>query len=210
MTALIFATIFATKAAPIRTRVAGLAFAAALAATTATAQIAPAEPLAALPSLDVPAYMGTWYQVAWFPNRFQKQCVRDTTATYRRLPEGVEVLNRCRLADGRIDDVLGLARPAGSVLVGDRLEPAKLEVSFLPGWLRWLPIWGDYWVIQRADDGRYAVISEASRKYLWVLSRTPQLSAADETAIRSRLVQQGFDLSRWQIHTHSPAANAPR
>jgi len=203
----------ASIAATLRTNAVLLAFAAALAATTvttATAQTAPTEPLAALPSLDVPTYMGTWYQVAWFPNRFQKQCVRDTTATYRRLPEGVEVLNRCRLADGRIDDVLGLARPAGLVLTGDKLEPARLEVSFLPRWLRWLPIWGDYWVIQRADDGRYAVISEASRKYLWVLSRTPQLSAADETAIRSRLVQQGFDLSPWQAHPHTAGADAPR
>ena len=167
-------------------------------------------PLVPLPQLNVPGYMGTWYQVAWFPNRFQKQCVRDTSATYRRLPGGVEVLNRCRLADGRIDDVIGLARPAGSVLSGDRLEPARLEVSFLPRWLRWLPIWGDYWVIQRADDGRYAVISEASRKYLWVLSRTPQLSAADETAIRSRLLQQGFDLAEWQAHPHTPAADVSR
>lgn len=214
MTASFSASIVAT----LRTQAALLAFAAALAATTATTATAqttaqtatPAAPLAALPSLDVPTYMGTWYQVAWFPNRFQKQCVSNTSATYRRLPEGVEVLNRCRLADGRIDDVLGLARPAGSVLAGDRLEPAKLEVSFLPAWLRWLPIWGDYWVIQRADDGRYAVISEASRKYLWVLSRTPQLSAADETAIRSRLVQQGFDLSPWQAHPHTAGADVPR
>ena len=203
-------------AANCRTRFVHLALAAAVAAMTAmtavkaTAQTVPAEPLAALPSLDVPGYMGTWYQVAWFPNRFQKQCVRDTSATYRRVPEGVEVLNRCRLADGRIDDVLGLARPAGSVLSGDRLAPARLEVSFLPRWLRWLPIWGDYWVIQRADDGRYAVVSEASRKYLWVLSRSPQLSTADETAIRFRLVEQGFDLTAWQAHPHTPAADPGR
>ena len=183
---------------------------AALAQATPAAAASPPAPLSALPSLDVPGYMATWYQVAWFPNRFQKQCARDTTATYRRVPEGVEVLNRCRLADGRIDDVLGLARPAGSVLAGERLEPARLEVSFLPRALRWLPIWGDYWVIQRADDGRYAVVSEASRKYLWVLARTPQLSATDETAIRSRLVQQGFDLAAWQAHPHTAAADAPR
>ena len=116
-------------AATLRTHAVLVAVAATLAATTATAQTTPAEPLAALPSLDVPGYMGTWYQVAWFPNRFQKQCVSNTSATYRRVPEGVEVLNRCRLADGRIDDVLGLARPAGSVLAGDKLEPARLEVS---------------------------------------------------------------------------------
>lgn len=108
------------------------------------AQTAPA-PIVALSSLDVPAYMGTWYQVAWFPNRFQAQCVSDTAATYRQLPGGqVEVVNRCRRADGQLEDIVGLARPAGSVLKGDRLEPAQLEVSFLPAALRWLPIWGRY------------------------------------------------------------------
>ena len=168
--------------------------------------------VAALPALDVPTYMGTWYQVAWFPNRFQKQCVSDTVASYRQLPggEGVEVINRCRLADGQLDSVTGLARPAASKLQGNQLVPAKLEVSFLPALLRWLPIWGAYWVIQLADDGRYAVVSEGSRQYLWVLSRTPQLAPADETAIRSRLIQQGFDLARWQAHPHTAKADATR
>lgn len=167
-------------------------------------------PLAALPTLDIPSYMGTWYQVAWYPNRFQKQCVADTTATYRRIPEGVEVTNRCRNADGQIESVVGLARPAGSAIKGDALQPAQLEVSFLPRWLRWLPIWGSYWVVQLADDGRYAVVSEPKREYLWVLSRTPSLAPADETAIRSRLAEQGFDLARWQNHPHTPAPDAPR
>lgn len=170
------------------------------------------EPIAALASLNIPAYMGTWYQVAWFPNRFQKQCVSDTAATYRRLPagEGVEVINRCRLEDGSLDSVVGLARPAGSEIRGDQLEPAKLEVSFLPRLLRWIPAWGAYWVMQRADDGRYVVIGEPSRQYLWVLSRTPRLAPPDETAIRSQLAQQGYDLTRWQAHPHTPTAEAPR
>ena len=175
------------------------------------AALVPLAPLAALPSMDVPAYMGTWYQVAWFPNRFQSQCASDTAATYRQLEGGqVEVINRCRLADGRLDEVTGVARPAGSTLAGNQLQPAQLEVSFLPRALRWLPIWGSYWVIQLADDGRYAVVSEAQRKYLWVLSRTPQLLPADQTEIRSRLVQQGFDLSRWQAHPHTAAPSAAR
>ena len=169
------------------------------------------EPLVALPSLDVPAYMGTWYQVAWFPNRFQSQCASDTAATYRQLEGGqVEVINRCRKADGQWDDVTGVARPAASALRGNRLEPAQLEVSFLPRALRWLPIWGSYWTIQLADDGRYAVVSEPARAYLWVLSRTPHLLPADETAIRSRLLQQGFDLARWQAHPHRAPAAAQR
>jgi apolipoprotein D and lipocalin family protein len=191
------------------------AFGLALAALTATFLVhAPAQaeppPLQALPTLQVDPYMGTWYQVAWFPNRFQRQCVSDTTATYRLLPEGrVEVVNRCRRADGREDSVTGVARPAGSTLRDGVLAPAQLEVSFLPAALRWLPFWGRYWVIQRADDGRYAVVSEHSRKYLWVLSRTPTLSDADETAIRSQLTAQGFvDLSAWERHPHPNASQA--
>lgn len=178
-------------------------------ALTATAQAtdAPgaAPPLQPLPSLDVPAYMGTWYQVAWFPNRFQKQCVSDTQAIYRQRGDGrIEVLNRCRLADGRFDDADGIARPAGSTLRDNRLSPATLEVSFLPALLRWIPAWGSYWVVALADDGRYAVVSEPQRQYLWVLARAPRLSAEDEATIRSLLTRQGFELSRWQAHPHTP------
>jgi len=154
--------------------------------------------------------MGTWYQVAWFPNRFQKQCVSDTTATYSQRPDGnVTVLNRCKLADGNFDDVTGLARPADSTLNGDVLSPAKLEVSFLPSWLRWVPVWGNYWVIELAADGRYTVVSESTREYLWVLSRTPRLTSDDEAGIRSRLTQMGYDLTRWQQHTHTNEKQAP-
>jgi apolipoprotein D and lipocalin family protein len=164
-----------------------------------------AAPLQSLPVLDVPAYMGTWYQVAWVPNRFQSQCVSDTTADYRQQPQGtVEVVNRCRLADGRVDEVTGAARPTGR-LDGTTLAPAQLEVSFLPSWLRWLPLgWGRYWVIQLANDGRYAVVSEPTREYLWVLARRPSLSNVDETAIRSKLAEQGFTgLDRLQTHRHT-------
>jgi apolipoprotein D and lipocalin family protein len=174
----------------------------------AAAQDAP--PLTPLPQLHVPSYMGTWYQVAWFPNRFQKQCVSDTAATYQQLPGGqVQVVNRCKTADGRFDSVTGVARPANARINGELLSPATLEVSFLPAALRWLPIWGDYWVIQLADNGRYAVVSDSQRAYLWVLSRTPSLAAADQSAIRSALVQQGFDLARWQDHPHTGGTAPP-
>lgn len=165
-----------------------------------------AEPpaLQAIPMLDVPAYMGRWYQVAWYPNRFQRQCVSDTQAQYRLLPDGsVEVLNRCTLADGRSDEALGQARPIGR-LEGRRLAPAQLEVSFLPAWLRWLPVgWGRYWVVALGDDGRYAIVSEPTREYLWVLARTPALSPVDDTAVRATLRRLGFDLARLQAHAHT-------
>lgn len=190
-----------------RTLTASLATALLASAAQATDQppAAPAQPLQALASLDIPAYMGTWYQVAWFPNRFQKQCVSDTQAIYRQRDDGrVDVLNRCRLADGRFDDADGIARPAGATLDGNTLRPAQLEVSFLPALLRWIPAWGRYWVVALADDGRWAVVSEPQRQYLWVLARAPRLTADDEATIRSLLTRQGFDLARWQAHPHTP------
>jgi apolipoprotein D and lipocalin family protein len=181
-------------------------FALAVGLLTAAAAIAQPAPLQALPSLEVAPYMGTWYQVLWFPNRFQRQCVADTAATYRDLGNGtVEVVNRCRTADGKMDSVTGLARPPSGVsrIEAGRLVPARLEVSFLPAWLRWIGVgWGAYWVIDLASDGRYAIVSEASREYLWVLARQPALTPTDDAAIRAKLQSLGFDLAKLQAHPH--------
>jgi apolipoprotein D and lipocalin family protein len=178
--------------------------AAAVSAVSCPVQAAASAALESLPALQVLPYMGTWYQVAYFPNVFQRQCVSDTTAVYRQREDGsVQVTNRCRTADGALDEATGLARPTGQIREGV-LAPAQLEVSFLPTWLRWLPFgWGRYWVIQHAEDGRYAVVSEPTRQYLWVLSRTPSLSSADESTIRLRLAEQGFGMSvNWKAHPH--------
>ena len=92
----------------------------------------------------------------------------------------LKVINRCSTARG-VSTVDGIARR-----VGDRTD--KLEVSFLPAALRWLPIgWGDYWVIGLAPDYRYAVVGEPSREYLWILSRTPTLATDDRRSIDAML-----------------------
>jgi apolipoprotein D and lipocalin family protein len=153
-------------------------------------------------AIDLPRYLGLWYQVALYPNRFQAQCVSDTTATYRILPSGeIEVANACRMANGQMTQVLGAARGAkGAAASG------QLQVRFAPAWLSWLPfVWADYWVVDLASDYRYAVVSEPKREFLWVLSRTPALSAADDEAVRQTLKTQGFDLARLQNHAQTPA-----
>lgn len=184
----------------------------------ATAALAPASraaeppPLQPVPRVDLQRYAGLWYQVALYPNDFQSQCASDTTATYTPRADGtVEVLNQCRRANGDPDRAEGLARAPRAAPPG--VQGSVLEVRFAPAWLSWMPwVWGDYWVIQLADDYRYAVVSEPSRKYLWILSRAPALAPADDAAIRARLREQGFDLTRLQLHrqerplTQRPAA----
>lgn len=153
------------------------------------------EPLPTVASVDLPRYVGTWYEIGRLPNIFQRQCIADTTAQYAARPDGnIDVINRCRTAgkgDGEFDTARGMAR------IIDPVSKAKLQVSFLPQALRWLPIgWGDYWVIELAADYRYAVVGEPSRQYLWVLSRTPVLSPEDRRSIEARLPAHGYDATR--------------
>jgi apolipoprotein D and lipocalin family protein len=150
--------------------------------------------LVPIDSLDVPRYLGAWYEIAKYPNRFQKQCEGYTTAHYSLLPDrSLQVVNRCRRADGRFVEAVGVARQPG------RFDSPKLEVRFAPRWLSALPmVWGDYWVIDLDPDYRLAAVSEPKREYLWILSRTPTVPRQAYAALLARLERQGFDLDRLQ------------
>jgi apolipoprotein D and lipocalin family protein len=179
-----------------------LGLAAALFSGTAPAQTATPAPLATVPSVDLERYMGRWYEVARFPNRFQKDCSGPATADYALQPGGrVQVTNRCPQADGKTDEAIGEARR-----VGDAGSP-KLEVRFAPAWLSWLPmVWGNYWVIDLDPAYTLAVVSEPKREFLWVLARQPQVDAATWDALMGRLRAQGFDLARLRPAGPAPAA----
>ena len=68
-------------------------------------------PLPTVAAVDLGRYLGTWYEIAVVPNRFQKQCVADTQARYRLQGDGIEVFNRCRQSDGTVSEVTGVAQP---------------------------------------------------------------------------------------------------
>jgi apolipoprotein D and lipocalin family protein len=163
-------------------------------------KVAPLPTLQTVPSVDLQRYMGAWHQVALIPNRFQKQCVANTKAEYALLETGqVRVTNSCTKADGQNEKAEGRARLAKEAKLSDQksLSPPKLQVRFAPAWLGWLDaVWGNYWVIQLAEDYRYAVVGEPGREFLWVLAREPKLKPEDRTAIEARLKEQGYDPAR--------------
>jgi len=150
-----------------------------------------ASPLTTIAALDVSRYLGTWYEIAKYPNSFQKKCVANTQARYSLLNDGqLHVVNRCRLADGQISEAVGAARQQG-----DANSP-KLKVRFAPSWLSFLPfVWGDYWVIDLDPAYQLAAVAEPKREYLWILSRTPKIDKQTYQALLERLTQQGFDIS---------------
>jgi len=158
--------------------------------------IAPAHaPVHAIATLDVPRYMGQWYEIAKFPNRFQKKCVAETVAQYTLLTSGrVRVTNRCRMANGEMDEAIGMAKQMGAK------NSPKLKVRFAPEWLSFLDaVWGDYWVLDIDPAYQLVAVGEPSHEYLWVLSRTPTVPAPEYQALLRRLELQGFDVNKLEI-----------
>lgn len=164
-------------------------------------------PLATVAALNVPRYMGRWYEIAKYPNRFQRKCVADTSAEYKLEPDGrVHVTNRCRMENGEWNEAVGMARQQ----VGDASSP-KLEVRFAPAWLSFIPaVWGDYWVIDLDLEYQLVAVSEPRRKYLWVLSRSPTVGQDAMAALLERLRRLGFDTNRLEISAHGKAPGGTR
>jgi apolipoprotein D and lipocalin family protein len=176
-----------------------------MAATTlqpAAAQTQTPLPVRAVAFVDLARYAGDWFEIARYPNRFQRQCLGDVRATYARRPDGrVDVVNRCRSAEGETE-ARGVAR------IVDERTFAKLKVRFAPSWLSWLPmVWGDYWVIGLAPDYSWAVIGDPGRDYLWILARAPHLDDASTAAARAAARDNGFDVKRL---VPTPQAGAAR
>jgi apolipoprotein D and lipocalin family protein len=143
-------------------------------------------PLQTVDRVDLNRYMGQWYEIASFPQWFQKNCVASK-ATYTLRKDGkVDVLNQCRnkTLDGKSKDAKGKA------WVVDPKSNAKLKVRFF-----W-PFSGDYWIIDLAADYQYAVVGHPKRDYLWILNRSPRMDSAIYDQIIERLKKQHYDVSR--------------
>jgi apolipoprotein D and lipocalin family protein len=163
-----------------------LALSGALLSTPVLAQVPPVQ---SVPSVDVQRYAGQWFEQTRLPNFFQSGCLGDVVVNYRVQPDAsIEVINRCREANDKINQVQGRAVAASGDTSG-----ARLKVSFLPSWLQWVPFTqGDYWVVMLDAEYRYAVVSEPSRKYLWVLSRVPVMDPATYETVMSELKLKGY------------------
>jgi apolipoprotein D and lipocalin family protein len=152
-----------------------------LAVQSALAQV----PLQSVPRVDLNRYTGRWYEIAKYPNRFERKCDRNVTATYTLRSDGkISVVNACTTREGKLTQANGWAK------VVDQKTGSKLKVTFF-----W-PFFGDYWIIDLSPNYEYAVIGEPSRKYLWILSRTAKMDDNLYAEITGRLAAKGYDATR--------------
>lgn len=152
--------------------------------------------------VDLQRYQGLWYEIARFPNSFQRGCTA-VTAQYKLTDDDrVRVVNTCRkgAVDGPVNDITGSARAV------DGSGNARLRVRFVPEWVPFAE--GDYWVFDLADDYSHALVGTPSGRYLWILARTPTLPDGQLAAVKQRAADLGFNISALEM-TPQPPQNLP-
>ena len=146
--------------------------------------------LEVVPHVDLKKYLGKWYEIARLPARFEEGC-SDITATYSLSDDGtISVLNECK-RNGKVK------RAKGKAKVVDKNTGAKLKVTFF-----W-PFYGDYWIINLGKDYDYAVVGTPNRKYLWILSRTPQMDDKLFSQLIELVKSKGFDVKNLIRTSHT-------
>lgn len=151
------------------------------------ASFADGNPVEAVKYVDLTRYVGTWYEIARFPFSQQTGC-HNTTATYSlNEDQTIKVTNRCLKGSFEGPESVAVAKAK----VVDPVSQAKLKVKFF-----FLAPWADYWVIRLGNNYEYAVVSQPSRRYLWILSRTPVMSPAVYDELVEDLQRNGFDVTK--------------
>jgi apolipoprotein D and lipocalin family protein len=147
--------------------------------------------LSTVASVDLSRYVGTWYEIARLPMWFQRHCM-DSKAIYSSRPDGlVGVHNECVTESGGVEQAEGVAT------VVDPKTNARLMVVF-DNWFARLfgsSREGNYWILDLDPEYRTAMVGTPDRRYLWILSRTPQLEDSTYQRLVERARQLGYPVS---------------
>ena len=142
--------------------------------------------------LEPARYMGTWYEMARYENRFQKDCYA-TKVNYALRDNGtIAITNTCTLTKNPQEEIAA----HGIAFIANKETNAQLEVGFAPlfKYLGWFT--GDYWVIKLGANYEYAVIGTPNYKYFWIIAREKQISEALYQELVDFAVEQGFDAQK--------------
>lgn len=129
-------------------------------------------------SLDLNRFMGRWYEIARFDHKFERDMQQVTTMYAIQKNGRVKVINQ-GLKDGKWKTSEGKGKLTTT--------PGLLRVSF------WGPFYSDYRVMMLAPDYSYALIGGESDKYLWILSRSPQMRQDTRNQVLREAQRRGYN-----------------
>ena len=137
----------------------------------------------AVSNFELNKYLGDWYEIARLPHSFEKD-MEYVKANYSLNPDGsVKVVNS-GIKHGKHKSIYGIASFKGNKNMGN------LEVSFFR------PFWGLYKIIYLSPDYETAIVTSGTKNYLWLLSRTPQITESDKNIFIEKASSWGFDTAK--------------
>ena len=132
-------------------------------------------------AVDLNRYLGSWYEIAKYDHVFERG-LDYAMANYTLREDGkIDVLNT-GIKDGRAKDAKGIAKTTNI--------PGLLKVSFFG------PFYSDYRIMMLDTNYQYVLVGGSNDKYLWILSRTPQLDEATKALILAEADKRGYDTSK--------------
>ena len=132
-------------------------------------------------SVDLNRYLGSWYEIAKYDHVFERG-LDYAMANYTLRDDGkIDVLNT-GIKDGRAKDAKGIAKTTNI--------PGLLKVSFFG------PFYSDYRIMMLDTNYQYVLVGGSNDKYLWILSRTPQLDDATRSLILAEANRRGYDTGK--------------
>lgn len=149
-------------------------------------------PISTEPNVDIPRFMGTWHVIAHIPAYLERNAWR-ATETYALTPPNV-VHTTFRFRDGAADGPEKAYHPTGYV---DLASGGGLwGMQFL-----W-PIKAEFRIVHVSPDYRHTIIGRTARDYVWIMSRSADISDSDYADLVSRVKAAGYDTSKLRRVPH--------
>lgn len=137
--------------------------------------------------VDLERYAGRWYEIARYPNWFERDCTA-VTADYAIRDDGkVSVTNTC--FKGSPDGTKKVANGRARIVEGS--GNGRLKVKFAPAWVPFAE--GDYWILALEPDYSASLVGSPDGKYLWILARSRQIDEAVLERLKRRAADLGYD-----------------
>ena len=143
-------------------------------------------------AFELDLYLGKWYEIARLDHSFERG-LQQVTANYSlREDGGVRVINRGFLTKKNKWKIA-----EGKAFFVNDVEEGYLKVSFFG------PFYGTYAIFELDQENyEYAFVSGPDTSYLWLLSRTPELSQKVIDKFLEQSKQLGFDVDELIFVNH--------
>lgn len=137
--------------------------------------------------LDLNRYLGSWYEIARFDHSFERG-LTNAKAQYVLNDNGTISVTNSGFKNGE-----------------PKISEGKAKVTDTPGLLRvsfFGPFYSDYRVMMLGENYNCALVGSGSPKYLWILSRTPEVPQDVLDLILAEASRRGYDTEKliWVEH----------